>query len=213
MVCTAKASTEPTVGEASSGGGLPHHPRESHGHGAVPETPQVRPGRGGGRGGGGTWSDGLQQKGHGRWEAENGGQVGRVQQQPCLLRQGALGGGGSGAQRGPRSPDKGLPGERLSRPGHSPPRGATHSLKPRGAGGTLTHRRAWGGAGLRPGQGVRALLTTARRFSTWKAATAKALAPEDGRPRGRSGSGEPRPHPRPSSVPSSPMTRHRAGQL
>lgn len=121
--------------------------------------------------------------------------------------------GGSGAQRGPRSPDKGLPGERLSRPGHSPPRGATHSLKPRGAGGTLTHRRAWGGAGLRPGQGVRALLTTARRFSTWKAATAKALAPEDGRPRGRSGSGEPRPHPRPSSVPSSPMTRHRAGQL
>lgn len=44
-----------------------------------------------GAGVGPTWSDGLEEKGHGRWEAENGGQVDPVQQQPRLLRQGSLG--------------------------------------------------------------------------------------------------------------------------
>lgn len=78
MVYTIRASTEPTAGEAGSGGGLPHpHRRQARGRWA----------------GDSTWSDGLLQEGYGRWKAENGGQVERVQQQPCLLRQGALGRG------------------------------------------------------------------------------------------------------------------------
>lgn len=40
---------------------------------------------------------------------------------------------------------------------------------------------------------MQALLTTARRFSTWKAATAKALATEDRRAQGGSGSVSPPP--------------------
>lgn len=46
---------------------------------------------GGGTEGGRTWSDGLQQEGHGCREAENDDQVEHMQQQPCLLCQGALG--------------------------------------------------------------------------------------------------------------------------
>lgn len=95
MVYTIRASTEPTAGEAGSGHG-PHCP--TGGPRAAPVaglhlscgTPrQARPGVG--RRGGRTWSDGLQQEGHGCREAENDDQVEHMQQQPCLLCQGALG--------------------------------------------------------------------------------------------------------------------------
>lgn len=54
-----------------------------------------------------TWSDGLQQESHGRWEAEDGGQVGHVDQQPRLLGQGTLGWGRGAFSQGPHSPGKG----------------------------------------------------------------------------------------------------------
>lgn len=150
---------------------------------------------------GGTWSDGLQQEGHRRWEAEDGGQVERVQQQPRLLRQGTLGGGGS-TQPGPTPWTRGLPGE----------------LPGRGCSPSQESHTQWGGWHLPwaqaceegtsgPGSSMRALLTTARRFSTWKAATAKALATED---RGAQGGSGPVSPPPPKTLLSAQLTNNQA---
>lgn len=98
MVCTVRASTEPTAGEAGSGHGL-HTPQE--GPCGWPTSLLRYPETGWAGGGpGGTWSDGLQQEGHGCREAEDGDEVEHVQQQPCLLCQGTLG-WGSSTQPGP----------------------------------------------------------------------------------------------------------------
>ena len=90
-------------------------------------------GAGAGAGAGPTWSDRLEEKGHGRWAAENGGQVDPVQQQPRLLRQGSLGWEQSVSQGPPPwsedLPEEGPPGLRCSpsQEGHARPKTLKHS--------------------------------------------------------------------------------------
>lgn len=81
-----------------------------------------------------TWSDGLEEEGHSRWEAENGGQVDPVQQQPRLLRQGSLGWGSRALSQGPSPWSEDLPGEgppglscSPSQEGHAGPDTLKHS--------------------------------------------------------------------------------------